>query len=128
MTKLEPRWYGVSTGNGNDGVSHMFANYYVFTDDPWLLAHAATIDNFEPGPWRDLAVNADVDGEADYTISAVIYEGPEGETEFGAAVFILEVFPADDEYHQERRDDPYRISYNSIEEAQSPEAIALARP
>lgn len=125
MTK---RWYGVSKGNGNDGVSHLHPDYYVFTDDPWLLARAATIDDFmDNASWCELAKEADLEGDADYSISAVIYEGPEGETEFGAAVAILEVFPADDEYHENRRSDPYLINYMSIEEAIRPEALKLAR-
>ena len=68
-----PRLYGVSFGNGNDGVSHMFADYYVKTCDPWLLTRAATLGSFKPEfqPAANEAV--EIDGEADYTIYATIY-------------------------------------------------------
>lgn len=69
-----PRWYGVSYGNGNDGVSHLYPNFYVKTDDPWTLATAATVSYFK-AEFQDNALEAvQVDGEADYTIQAVIYE------------------------------------------------------
>ena len=91
-----PRWYGVSSGNGNDGVSHTFPDYYVRTSDPWRLAELACVTSFKAGKSREWAKeNVEVDGEPDYTLSATIYEGPDGETEFGAAWLIYEVFPVD---------------------------------
>jgi hypothetical protein len=69
-----PKWYGVSFGDGNNGVSHMFADYYVRTNDPWTLARAAMLASFKP-EWQAAANEAmEIDGEADYTISAVIYD------------------------------------------------------
>lgn len=68
-----PRLYGVSFGNGNNGVSHTYADYYVRTSDPWTLARVAMLESFKR-PFWDAALSAmDVDGEAEYTISAVIY-------------------------------------------------------
>lgn len=68
-----PRLYGVSFGNGNDGVSHMFADYYVKTCDPWALARMATLGAFKP-EFQPAANEAmEIDGEAEYTISSVIY-------------------------------------------------------
>lgn len=90
-----PRWYGVSSGNGNDGVSHTFPDYYVRTNDPFRLAELAAIGmlNHKYRSWaKD---NVEVDGEADYTISATFIEGPNEETEFGMAWLIVEVFPID---------------------------------
>lgn len=71
--------YGVSTGDGNNGVSHMFANYYVRTADPWLLARAAAYAEWQPAAWDYLDSELRVDGEAEYTISAMLYEAPDFE-------------------------------------------------
>lgn len=105
-----PRWYGVSSGNGNDGVSHMHPDYYVRTNDPFRLAELAIVSSFKD-EWKAKAKKAvDVDGEADYTISATIYEPldeePPEETEdeyqmsyseANGAWLIYEVFPIDDD-------------------------------
>lgn len=73
-----PHWYGVSFGNGNDGVSHTFASYYVRTCDPWTLAAAAMLSDFKEGKGQDWALEAmEIDGEAEYTISATIYDPPD---------------------------------------------------
>lgn len=65
--------YAVSSGNGNDGVSHIFPDYYVYTDDPWRLAALAMVASFKPTFKQAAADVVEVDGEADYTISATIY-------------------------------------------------------
>jgi hypothetical protein len=98
------RLYGVSTGNGNDGVSHMFADYYVRTDDPWRLARLALVSSFKD-EWKERALDeAMVDGESEYTISAMILDPLDEENEedeepwssFNGAWFIVEVFPEDE--------------------------------
>ncbi len=126
--------YGVSTGNGNDGVSHMHPDYYVLTDDPWRLAKAACADMFKPGEhgmtWA--LENMTVDGEAEYTITACISDPPvedgedepaEGESycDANGAWLILEVFPVEED---EARGQLINI-YDSIESALTPEALAL---
>jgi len=96
--------YGVSSGNGNDGVSHMFADYYVKTDDPWRLARLALVSSFKD-EWKERALNAaEVDGESEYTISAMIldpldevYDEESGSwSESNGAWLIVEVFPDDE--------------------------------
>jgi hypothetical protein len=89
-TKMK-RWYGVSYGNGNDGVSQSYPSFLVQTDMPWTLARAAMISQWKDKVWA--SENVDIDGDEDYTIYATIYEGPDGETEFGAAYMIAEIFP-----------------------------------
>jgi hypothetical protein len=110
--------YGVSTGNGNDGVSHMFADYYVRTDDPWRLARLALVSSFKD-EWKQRALDAaDVDGESEYTISAMIldpldevYDEESGSwSESNGAWLIVEVFPEDDP----REDRPV---YESLDDA-----------
>jgi hypothetical protein len=49
-----------------------FPNYYVLTDDPWELAERAAKATTKP----DLHDSIEIDGEADYVISAVIYDDP----------------------------------------------------
>lgn len=85
------QWYGVSYGNGNDGVSRSHPNILVYTDDPWTLARAAMIYEWKDKVWTN--ENTDLTGEDDYGVTATIYEGPNGETEFGAAYMIVEVYP-----------------------------------
>lgn len=72
----EIRLYGVSTGNGNNGVSQMYANYYVCTNEPWTLARAAAYSCYKPDAWEFLDNELQVDGDEDYTISATLYEEP----------------------------------------------------
>ena len=124
----EPRWYAISSGNGNDGVSHTFPDYMVKTSDPYRLVELALVDQFEAGEgmaWAHEAV--EVDGEAEYTISAIIYEGPEGETDFGAAWLIVEVFPAAPEDVEAWQADPWKRGrcYEDLESAFSAKALAL---
>lgn len=109
-----PRWYGVSTGNGNDGVSQMYPDYYVFTSEPWELAELALKAHFNGQEWA--MRHAEIDGDAEYTIYATIDAPPCEDTEDGeypdsddweneedgrnwsdgnGAWFILEVFPVD---------------------------------
>lgn len=73
------RLYGVSSGNGNDGVSHTYADYYVRTNDPWLLARAAAYDCYKRKAWPFLDDNLEVDGEAEYTIYVTLFEEPDFE-------------------------------------------------
>lgn len=93
----ERKWYGVSLGDGNNGVSHTHPDYFVKTADPWVLARAAMLAAVSPKlvAWADEAM--DLDGDAEYGITVTLYEGPKGETEFGAAWLICEVFPVSDD-------------------------------
>lgn len=78
------RLYGVSNGNGNDGVSHLFADYYVRTSDPWRLAELAMVAQFKPG--KDMAWakdNAEIDGDEESTIFAMLLDPPCEDTEDG---------------------------------------------
>lgn len=123
--KCTPRWYGVSSGDGNDGVSHSFPGYYVRTSDPWLLARAAIISEFNDRQFA--ADTVDVDGEAEYTISATLYEGPDGETAYGAAWFIVEVFPVGDINDWVDLNDPWhKPTYDNLELAIDSTSLALA--
>lgn len=78
----ENRLYGVSYGNGNDGVSQLFPNFYVWTDDPYNVARLAMIGQFGAKEDMEYAAEAvDVDGEAGCTVSATILDPPDDEPE-----------------------------------------------
>lgn len=113
----EARIYGVSSGNGNDGVSHAFADYYVHTNEPWRLAELALLTSMKPEFHRWVRNEMWIDGEAEYTISAVLHNPPdetyENDTSWcdaNGAWFIIEVFPDD-----EPREGV--MVYNSIDDA-----------
>ena len=90
------KWYGVSSGNGNDGVSQSFPDYLVFTSDPWFVARAAMGDLWKDEAWANSVV--DIDGDAEYTIYATVCWSKWG-TEFGAAALSVEVFPISENDH-----------------------------
>lgn len=127
----EPRIYGVSYGNGNDGVSQLYPDFYVTTDKPYRLALAAMIDQFKPEFMAQAKEACTVEGEADYTISATIFDpldeepdadDPDAPTwcDVNGAWKIAEVFPVEPD---EVRDS--KPSFESLEEAISPQALAL---
>lgn len=101
MDDKQPRLYGVSSGNGNDGVSHMFADYYVTTNDPWRLAKLAMVTQFKEAYQAKALEECTVDGEAEYTVQAVIYEpldaepAEEGESycDANGCAYLIDVFP-----------------------------------
>lgn len=115
---VTPRWFAVSSGDGNNGVSHLFPDYYCRCApcDAYTLAAAAMFSKFNGKVEREFAVeNTQIDGEADFTISATILDPPEDpdiaaadrdddsgddETESWSSVngawLIVEVFPVDD--------------------------------
>jgi hypothetical protein len=140
MQAAEPRMYGVSSGNGNDGVSQLFADYYVATDKPWKLATLAAIVKFKHGAGMQWALrHVDIDGDAESTIYACFdappcEETPDGEypdvenpedaedgrnwSDGNGAWLIIEVFPV--QGYREGR--PH---YESLEAAFSADLLAL---
>lgn len=131
----QPRWYAVSFGNGNNGVSHLFPDYYVHTDDPWTLASAAQLGTFK-AHWVDhVKEEMEVDGEADYTISAVIYDPPDDPycddgslwSDTNGAWSICEVFPVTDDDLPDRSDPWHKPMYDSLEDCFDAELLAKAK-
>lgn len=145
-----PRRYAVSFGDGNNGVSHTFPDMVVRTTDPFRLAQLAMLSQFEAGTEREWALNAvDVDGEADYTVSATILDPPDdgdrdhsecedgeecegceqcepdGENSWSAtngAWFICEVFLADPDYEEEQ---DYEMPEHGVEAVFSPALLSM---
>lgn len=115
----DTRWYGVSTGDGNNGVSHLWPSYMVKTDDPWKLAELAAAHEFRDGAGKAWAArHVEIDGEEDFCISAVFYDPPcedtdDGEypetndpedaedgrnwSQYNGAWLIVDVYPIDDD-------------------------------
>lgn len=140
----EPKYYGVSSGNGNDGVSQCFPNYIVKTDKPWLLAELAGLSEFKAGEGQEWAKeNMEIDGEEEYTISVTFTESPEAqdareqmakesealgeyEDDCGCdyAWLILEIFPYDVENNWKRE----RPVYESLEDCFGEEFVKANAP
>ena len=135
--EVTPVWYAVSSGNGNDGVSHSWPDYYVriCPADAYRLAECAMVDTFRPGAGKAWARdNVEVEGEAEYTVSAVIYDPPADETDsededededsgswcdVNGAWQIVEVFPYGGE------PDTRAPQFDSLESAFSESTLAL---
>lgn len=78
----EPKYYCVSSGDGNDGVSRTWPHYIVKTDNPWLLAELAGLSEFKEGEGQQWAKdNMKIDGDEEYGISVVFMESPETQEE-----------------------------------------------
>lgn len=109
-----PKLYAVSSGDGNDGVSHMYPDYYCRTNDPFGLARLATITSIRPAYQNWAAKYVEVDGEAEYTISATLYDPPDSDnwSEHNGAWIIVEVFLID----EKDITDTYKMKYDNLNE------------
>ena len=141
----ESKLYGVSFGNGNDGVSQLYPDFYVTTDSPWRLATCGIVSAMKEGVGQAWAQrNAEIDGESDYTIYATLPnppcdDSPDGEypdlpegveyedsedgrnwQDTNGAWIICEVFPVE---QKDKRDN--LPEYESIESAFSESVLSL---
>lgn len=141
----QARLYGVSFGDGNNGVSHIYPAYYVRTAAPYDLALAALLSEFKSGHGQAWAKrHAEVDGESDYTIRATLscppcedsndgeypelpedveYEDAEDGRNWdmhNGAWMICEVFPEDEPREGVQ-------VYDSLEDALTEDVVTLAR-
>jgi hypothetical protein len=81
MNDNKSRYYGVSYGNGNDGVSQLVPAYVVKTNEPYKLARLAMLSEFKPEFVEWAKDRMEIDGEEEYTIYATIYESYDEEKE-----------------------------------------------
>ena len=116
--------YGVSYGNGNDGVSHLWPYFYVRTADPYTLAAAALLDLFGADYQTRYARRLRLEGEAEFAITASIDDpiGSAGWSEVNGTWKICEVFPVD---AADVRPEPPQ--YISVKSAVTPGALLRAR-
>lgn len=73
----EIKLYAVSYGNGNDGVSHLYPDFYCYTDKPYDLAKLAIVTNCNTQYQDWAAERVEVDGEAEYTITGMLLDPPD---------------------------------------------------
>ena len=117
-------WYSVSLGNGNDGVSRSSPNYYVKTNDPYVLVNAGLLGALDSILWPSMKDKIDTCGDdALWGLSSTLSEGPNGETEFGVAWMICEVWPT--EYDGEPNDG--HPKYDNLESCFAPGLLKLLR-
>lgn len=94
-------------GNGNEGNFPRLLVELKPTDSPWAAMRALVLNDYIAGKRvrRHIARAIEVDGEPEFGMHATVYDGPDGETEFGAAYLTAElepVRPDDMEYMIER--------------------------
>lgn len=120
--------YAVSSGNGNDGVSQLYPNYCVETDEPWLLAQLAAVSEFKNKHYRRWCrENLEVDGEAEYTITAMLLDPPgrdgHGYSEHNGAWRLWEIYTVQGRV-SERSECP---QYDSLDECFGKAMVVAAR-
>lgn len=100
---IEMRDYAVSTGNGNDGISHLYPNYIVRApvDSEYLIARLACLASFNSGWGRKWAKREmSVDEMGPDAAQACIYDPPgrdgRGYSEHNGAWRLWDVFSADE--------------------------------
>lgn len=105
---MEKKTYLYRRGNGNDG-NYPRALVTLGADDcPFAALCALVANDYIPGRRVRLHIMRTIgtSGEADHGIGADVMEGPDGETEFGAAYITAELqplSPADVAHYQGQR-------------------------
>ena len=87
------RYYEYWLGNGNDGCYPYAIIELEDGEDPFAAIKAFVVNRYIVGSKtrKYISKNIEVDGEEDCTVYATVYEGPHGETEFGAAWLCAEM-------------------------------------
>mgnify|MGYP000957781055 CR=1 FL=1 len=82
-------------GNGNEGNFARLVVEITDNENPYSALKALVANDYIAGTRtrRHIAANIEVDGEAEFGVHAVVYEGPEGEQAFGAAWLTAELQP-----------------------------------
>lgn len=92
------RTYLFRLGDGNEGNFPCLTINLADDDCPFAALRALVINTYRAGPVRDhIAANIQTDGEPEYGVRATVYEGPDGETAFGAAWITAELQPMGDD-------------------------------
>ena len=82
-------------GDGNEGNYPQFVVELTDNESPYAALRALVVNRYIEGNALRAYVTAEIqiDGEAEYGVSATVYEGPEGEQAFGAAWITAELEP-----------------------------------
>ncbi|MGZ5552588.1 MAG: hypothetical protein ACXWHF_03005 [Chthoniobacterales bacterium] len=109
MTRL----YMFRRGDGNEGNFPRFIVELRDSDCAYSAALALLANEYiaRSKTRRFIIRNAEIDGESDYGINATVYEGPQGETAFGAAWLTAELQPIDDETAEYERNNWARSQF-----------------
>lgn len=86
-------------GNGNDGNYPMSVISLKHKDSPYAALTALVVNEYvlKSKQRRYVIKNIEVDGDANHSVYASVYDGPNGETEFGASYLTAELEPVKDE-------------------------------
>ena len=86
-------------GDGNEGNYPQFVVELTDDESPYAALRALVVNRYiEGGAVRAYVTSEiEIDGEAEYGVSATVYEGPEGEQAFGAAWITAELEPLTDD-------------------------------
>ena len=86
-------------GDGNDGNFPRAIVDIADSENPYAAIRALLANDYIAGRGhrRYIVANTEVDGEAEYTLYATVFEGPKGETAFGAAWITAEMSPVREE-------------------------------
>jgi hypothetical protein len=87
--------YLYRSGNGNEGNYRRHVVTLTDTDCPFAAVAALLVNEYQAGTDTRAHIMAEVqtDGEPEFGTAAMVYEGPHGETEFGAAWRTAELEP-----------------------------------
>jgi len=87
--------YAYKRGDGNEG-NFFRANVILSESDcPYAALRALVPNDYIAGRRvrRHIIRTIEIDGEAEYGIHAMVYDGPDGESAFGAAYLTAELVP-----------------------------------
>lgn len=102
------------TGDGNDGDFPRYIVTLSDRDDPYTALAALLANEYIAGHRvrRFVMANLDIDGDPEYGLYGAVFEGPEGETAFGAAWETCQLQPLSGEdldYYRDSGLQEYRL-------------------
>lgn len=84
-------------GDGNEGNYPLYVVELTPEQCPYAALRALVSNEYKAGLFREhIDETIVIDGEAEYGISAMVFEGPNEETAFGAAWLMAELQPIDE--------------------------------
>jgi hypothetical protein len=90
--------YQYRRGDGNEGNFTCHLVRLSDTDNPFAALRALVLNEWTLCDTRTyIAAEIQTDGDAEYGVHAWVYEGPQGETAFGAAWLTAELEPIEDD-------------------------------
>lgn len=102
---IHARTYLYRRGDGNEG-NFIRSLITLTNENPYAALRALVVNDYIAGRSvrRHIIRTIEIDGEADYRIHATVFEGPKGQTAFGAAYITAELQPLTQEDADHYRD------------------------